>query len=120
MALLDQSPLGIGSKRSESSPPSPLLLRALIRFIAMARVSWASWLMEPRDIAPVAKRRTMDEAGSTSSSGIEFADLKSSRPLGVDMKTLWSSESFENSEKVDVLLLREACCNRLVLSGLIW
>ena len=31
-----------------------MLLRAAIRFMAMAMVSWASRLMEPNDAAPVA------------------------------------------------------------------
>ena len=44
-----------------------------IRFMAMARVVWASVEMEPSDMAPVAKRLTMSLAGSTSSSGIRGA-----------------------------------------------
>ena len=36
----------------------------------MASVSCASALIEPYDIAPVAKRRKIDSAGSTSSIGI--------------------------------------------------
>ncbi len=40
-----------------------------MRFMAMASVSCASLLMEPNDIAPVAKRFTISLAGSTSSSG---------------------------------------------------
>ncbi len=38
-----------------------------MRFMAMARVSCASLLMEPNDIAPVVKRFTISWAGSTSS-----------------------------------------------------
>ena len=41
-----------------------------IRFIAIARFSCASRLIEPSDIAPVLKRLTISAAGSTSSSGI--------------------------------------------------
>ncbi len=41
-----------------------------MRFMAMASVSCASALMEPNDMAPVAKRFTISLAGSTSSSGI--------------------------------------------------
>src|SRR3954453_10276790 len=33
--------------RSASSPPSPVLDLAPSRFMAIARVSWASWLIEP-------------------------------------------------------------------------
>ena len=39
------------------------------RFIAIASVSCASWLIDPYDIAPVAKRLTMLSTGSTSSMG---------------------------------------------------
>ena len=38
-----------------------------IRFMAIASDSCASWLIEPYDIAPVLKRRTIDSTGSTSS-----------------------------------------------------
>ena len=55
-----------------------------MRFMAMARVSWASFEMEPKDMAPVAKRLTISVAGSTSSSGTGRADfLISSRPRRV-------------------------------------
>jgi hypothetical protein len=40
-----------------------------MRFMAMARASWASWLIEPYDIAPVLNRRTIASTGSTSSRG---------------------------------------------------
>jgi hypothetical protein len=40
-----------------------------MRFIAIASVECASVLIEPSDIAPVAKRLTISAAGSTSSSG---------------------------------------------------
>ena len=40
-----------------------------MRFMATASVAWASAEMEPRLMAPVAKRLTMSFAGSTSSSG---------------------------------------------------
>ena len=56
-----------------SSPPSPVLLLAPILFIATARVSCASLLIEPRDIAPVANLLTISLAGSTSS--IEIASF---------------------------------------------
>ena len=55
--LRRSSPLGVGLMfRPGSSPPSPVLLRPPIRFMAMARVSWASPLIEPYDMAPVANR----------------------------------------------------------------
>ena len=40
-----------------------------MRFMAMARVVWASRLIEPKLIAPVEKRLTIADAGSTSSRG---------------------------------------------------
>ena len=65
-----ESPLGSGLKRSVSSPPSPVFDLPPMRFMAMASVVCASRLIEPKLIAPVAKRLTMSAAGSTSSSGI--------------------------------------------------
>src|SRR3954463_4143209 len=53
--------------RSESSPPSPVLDLPPSRFIAIASVSCASWLIDPYDMAPVENRLTMDDTGSTSS-----------------------------------------------------
>ena len=50
-----ESPLGIGWKRSGSSPPSPVFELAPSRFMAMASVSWASLLIEPCDMAPGAE-----------------------------------------------------------------
>lgn len=41
------SPLGRGTNREGSSPPSPVLLLPPRRFIAIARVSWASAEIEP-------------------------------------------------------------------------
>ena len=60
----------VALKRSSRSPPSPVLLLPPMRFMAMARFSWASPLIEPKLIAPVAKRLTISVAGSTSSIGI--------------------------------------------------
>ena len=57
--------------RSGSSPPSPVLDLPPSWFMAMARVSCASWEMEPYDMAPVENRLTISETGSTSSIGIE-------------------------------------------------
>ena len=70
MALFRESPLGSLSYLAESSPPSPVLLRAPILFIAIAIVSCASRLMDPSDTAPVANRFTISDAGSTSSRDI--------------------------------------------------
>ncbi len=54
------------------------------RFIAMARVSWASREMEPYDMAPVEKRLTISEAGSTSSTEIGArSEVKPKRPRSV-------------------------------------
>ncbi len=47
-----------------------MLLRAPIRFIAIASDSCASLLIEPYDIAPVLNRLTIDSTGSTSAIGI--------------------------------------------------
>ena len=47
MALRRRSPLASFAKRSGSSPPSPVLDRPPIRFMAMASVSWASAEIEP-------------------------------------------------------------------------
>ena len=41
--------------------------------MAMARVSCASWEMEPYDMAPVENRLTISETGSTSSMEIGCA-----------------------------------------------
>src|SRR5580658_7332002 len=67
MALRLLSPLARGTKRSASSPPSPVFDLPPMRFIAMARFSCASRLMLPKLIAPVEKRRTILAAGSASS-----------------------------------------------------
>ena len=83
MALRRQSPFGSRWFRAGSSPPSPVFDFPPIRFIAIAIVSCASWLIEPYDIAPVAKRRTIESTGSTSSSGTGVAGLKSSSPRRV-------------------------------------
>ncbi len=64
-----ERPSAIGLKRTDSSPPSPVLDLPPIWFIAMASVSCASREIEPKDIAPVAKRFTISAAGSTCSSG---------------------------------------------------
>src|SRR5258706_16306677 len=67
IALRIESPFGNGSYLLSSSPPSPVLLLAPRRFIAIANVVCASHEMEPKLIAPVAKRLYIFSAGSTSS-----------------------------------------------------
>ncbi len=72
-----------------------------MRFIAMASVSCASRLIDPYDIAPVAKRLTIRSTGSTSSSGIgSEAGFSRSRPRSVARCVLWSSTSFVYSLKI--------------------
>ena len=85
-------PFGSGLKRSDSSPPSPVLERPPMRFIAIASVVCASREIEPKLIAPVANRRTMFFAGSTSSSGTfarpsSSADLMRNRPRIVSSRS---------------------------------
>ena len=55
MAERRERPSSRGVKRAESSPPSPVLLRPCILFIAIAIVSCASLLIEPKLMAPVTK-----------------------------------------------------------------
>ena len=85
MADRFESPLDITSKRSGSSPPSPVLDFAPSRFIAMAKVSCASAEIDPYDIAPVENRLTISLAGSTSSMGTggRRPSVKSNRPRSV-------------------------------------
>src|SRR5918994_2179256 len=74
--LIDERRSGSWS-RSGSSPPSPVLDLPPSRFMAIARVSCASLEMEPYDMAPVEKRLTISETGSTSSMEIgSRPDLK--------------------------------------------
>ena len=77
-----------------SSPPSPVFDLAPIRFMAMASVSCASWLIDPYDIAPVEKRGRIASTGSTSSSGTGGpAGFSRNRPRSVARRWLWSSTS---------------------------
>src|SRR5206468_980137 len=57
------SPFGSGLKRSASSPPSPVFDLPPIRFMAIASVVCASREIEPKLIAPVAKRLTISAGG---------------------------------------------------------
>src|ERR1700686_4275670 len=89
-----------------------------MRFIAMARVSCASLLIEPNDIAPVVKRFTISLAGSTSAIGtglslfFNFIKLRN-----VDKLLLWLSIRSVYSWKVCALSCRTACCNLLMVSS---
>src|SRR5438045_2908725 len=58
------SPFGSGLKRSDSSPPSPVLDLPPIRFIAIAKVVCASRELDQNDVAPVEQRRKQFFAGS--------------------------------------------------------
>ena len=94
MAERRLSPLSSRVKRRGSSPPSPVFDLPPSRFIAIASVSCASVEIEPSDIAPVAKRFTISAAGSTSSSGIGSACVRSfSRPRRVARLRDWSLTS---------------------------
>ena len=112
-----ESPLAIGLKRSTSSPPSPVLDLPPMRFIAMARVVWASRLMEPKLIAPVAKRLTIWLAGSTSSrlSGVS-ANLNRIRPRMVNRRSDCSLMPAAKALYSWGRLPRTACCSRLTVS----
>ena len=61
----------------------------------MARVSCASPLIEPYDIAPVANRLTIDSTGSTSSigTGVQRSNWNSNRPRSVQSRSFCSSTS---------------------------
>ena len=74
-----QSPSAGRRNRSGSSPPSPLLLRAPSRFIAIATARCASGASAPTDIAEAKKRRQIASTGSTSSSGIGWRGANSTR-----------------------------------------
>ena len=90
MAERRERPSSRGVKRAESSPPSPVLLRPCILFIAIAIVSCASLLIEPKLMAPVTKRFMISLTGSTSSIGMDFPVRKvrkSRRKIGVSFSS---------------------------------
>ncbi|CAB4585712.1 unannotated protein [freshwater metagenome] len=93
MELRLESPFSIVTKRSGSSPPSPVFDFAPRRFIAIARVSCTSCDTDPYDIAPVEKRLTISEIGSTSSIDIagRSPSLKAKSPRKVIKDLLCSS-----------------------------
>ena len=102
-----------------SSPPSPVLLLASILFIAMARVSCASRLMEPRDIAPVANRGSIFSIGSTSSIGMgKNLDSSNSSICLSEMYPVGSlSAASSNSRYVLMLFRVDADCRSDMVSG---
>ncbi|MCY1522712.1 hypothetical protein D9M68_575770 [compost metagenome] len=90
-----------------------------MRFMAMASVACASVLIEPSDIAPVAKRLTISAAASTSSTGMALAGsiLNSNRPRKVRWRRFWSLMSCAYSLYVFQLLERVLCCSLAMASG---
>ena len=96
MAERRERPSLRGMKRVESSPPSPVLLRPCILFMAIAIVSCASRLIEPKLIAPVTKRRMIASSGSTCSKGIGVRCLKV-RKSRKNMGLSFSSTTWEYS-----------------------
>src|SRR5258708_39993024 len=80
MALRGEVPSGRRLKRSGSSPPSPEFERPPMEFMAMAMVSWATLLIEPKDIAPVVRRLKISEAGLTPSNRKGGWGFESGRP----------------------------------------
>ncbi len=90
-----------------------------MRFMAMASVSCASLLIEPNDIAPVAKRFTISDAGSTSSSGTGGpAGLKSNMPRSIcRSRFCWFDDLRELLETSRIFDCRTACCSLLTVVG---
>ena len=87
-----------------------------MRFIAIASVSCASLLIEPKDIAPVAKRFTISVAGSTSSIGIGlFRGLQFHQPAQrAQFAALLIDQLRVFLERLEALL-RTACCSLLTV-----
>ena len=89
-----------------------------MRFMAIASVSCASLLIDPNDIAPVAKRFTISAAGSTSSSGTGGAsDLKSNIPRSICRSRFCWFTTLANSWKVSNFDDLTACCSLLTVVG---
>ena len=65
--------------QSGSSPPSPVLLRPPMLFIAAAMVRCASELSAPTDIAEATKRARIASIDSTSSSEMGVVSVKVKR-----------------------------------------
>ncbi len=113
-----RSPASSRTYRRGSSPPSPLLDFPPMRFIATAKVSCASAEIDPKDIAPVAKRLTISVAGSTSARGTppSGAHLNSSSPRSVD-RDASSLTSCEYSSHVVASSDRVAACSFAMVAG---
>ena len=81
IAELALSPLARGFARSGSSPPSPLSLRAPMRFMAMLSVSCASGLSAPKEMPGATSRLRISVMLSTSSTSMALTPSmrKSSR-----------------------------------------
>ena len=90
-----------------------------MRFIAIASVSCASLLMDPNDMAPVAKRFTISVAGSTSSSGIGRGDRLQFHQAAqrAQMLALIVRSAREFLRNVAKLCCRTACCSLLTVCG---
>ena len=90
-----------------------------MRFIAMASVSWASFEIEPKLIAPVAKRFTISLAGSTSPSGTRSVpNLNFSSPRSVQRCSCCSSMSWQYFLNSPTLLIFVESCSLATTSGL--
>ena len=80
--------------------------------MAIASVVCASREIEPKLIAPVANRFTIDAAGSTSASGTGVAaNFISISPRNVSRRLLWSLIRPVNAVNSSRELPRAACCN---------
>ena len=110
----------LSPKRFGSSPPSPVLDRPPIWFMAMASVSWLSCEMDPNDMAPVANRFTISDTGSTSSRGTAVLGSRSnlSRPRSCVLRTCSSVKARYRSYS-SRLFVRTAACNAAMLSAVL-
>ena len=107
-------------RRSGSSPPSPVLDFPPSLFMAIASVSCASAEIDPYDMAPVLKRLTISEAGSTSSSGTGGRSpvRSSNRPRSDPASAANLSAVEVYSLKIWYCRDRVECCSRNTVSGL--
>jgi hypothetical protein len=84
----------------------------------MASVVCASSLIDPYDIAPVAKRLTICSTGSTSAIGTGVvAGRSSSSPRRVANRRVWSSTALVYSLKIAYCPVRVACWSLKTVSG---
>ncbi len=85
----------------------------------MASVSCASGLIDPSDMAPVLKRLTISETGSTSSIGTgvrSAANANSPRSVPAWVESSSTAEVY--CLKTSYFWLRVECCSRKTVSGL--